>query len=295
MGHIPPFLLISRAQIPPICSIDLQQVSADEITQSPIISPIHQITSIMATPDVFLQGKHDHFSSSSAFDHTKGDAKSRGFELEKKIEYLESLNDRVSNRRARRWINDRILLELVPRLTGDEIRGLFAPPPWGDEAQPSPFCMTNVGEWDKFRNIDMDKEAGAIEALKGSSSKKKSRVDADKIAALTAWHRVDCRTREAFRQSFLPELVNGFEENIRAFVSEATNEEVLVLYAQDPFHRLLLHGVCEFYDLVSTTESETKGTKVLKMTKIKKKKAGNNELPTITLCAFLKMAKGGFW
>ncbi|KAI3797745.1 hypothetical protein L1987_33008 [Smallanthus sonchifolius] len=131
--------------------------------------------------------------------------------------------------------------------------------------------------------------AGAIEALKGSSSKKKSRVDA------AAWHRVDCRTREAFRRSLLPELVNGFEENIRAFVSEATNEEVLVLYAQDPFNRLLLLGVCKFYNLVSTTESETKGTKVLKMTKIKKKKTGNNELPTITLCVFLKMAKDGFW
>lgn len=250
----------------------------------------------MATPDVFLQGEHDIFSSASRFDHTKGDAKSRGFALEKKIEYLESLNDRVSNRRARRWINDRILLELVPRLTGDEIRGLFAPPPWGDEAQPSPFCFTNVGEWDKFRNIDMDKEAGAIEALKGSSSsKKKSRVDADKIAALTAWHRVDCKTRDAFRRSFLPELVNGYEESIRAFVSEAGNEEVLVIYIQDPFHRLLLHGVCEFYNLVSTTETETKGTKVLKMTKIKKKKAGNNELPIISLCQFMKMAKGGFW
>jgi hypothetical protein len=28
----------------------------------------------------------------------------------------------------------------------------------GDEVPLSPFCMTNVGEWDKFRNIDMDKE-----------------------------------------------------------------------------------------------------------------------------------------
>lgn len=243
----------------------------------------------MATPDVYVQGEHP------PFDHPKGDAKSRGFALEKKIEYLESLNDKVSNRRARRWINDRILLELVPRLTGDEIRGLFAPPPFGDEAQPSAFSMTNVVEWDKFRNIDMDKEAVAMEAIKGSSSKKKSRVDADKIAALTAWHRVDCRTRDAFRRSFLPELVNGYEENIRAFVSEADGEEVLVLYVQDPFHRLLLHGVCEFYNLVSTTESETKGTKVLKVTKIKKKKVGNNVLPTITLCLFMKLAKDGFW
>ncbi|KAK9057281.1 hypothetical protein SSX86_022116 [Deinandra increscens subsp. villosa] len=249
----------------------------------------------MATPDVFLQGERDLFASSSLFELNKGDTKSRGLALEKKIEYLESLNDRVSNRRARRWINDRILLELVPRLTGDEIRGLFAPPPWGDEAQPSAFSMTNVGEWDKFRNIDMDKEAGVIAALKGSSSKKKSHVDADKIAALTAWHRVDCKTRDAFRRSFLPELVDGYEENIRAFVSETVGEEVLVLRVQDPFHRLLLHGVCEFYNLVSTTETETKGTKVLKMTKIKKKKGSNNELPTITLCQFLKMAKGGFW
>lgn len=51
----------------------------------------------------------------------------------------------------------------------------------------------------------------------------------------------------------------------------------------------------QFYDLVSTTESATKGTKELKATKIKKKKAGNNNLPTITLCQFLNMAKGGFW
>lgn len=28
----------------------------------------------------------------------------------------------------------------------------------GDDVPPSPFCMTNVVEWDNFRNIDMDKE-----------------------------------------------------------------------------------------------------------------------------------------
>ncbi|KAF5820465.1 hypothetical protein HanXRQr2_Chr01g0002581 [Helianthus annuus] len=58
---------------------------------------------------------------------------------------------------------------------------------------------------------------------------------------------------------------------------------------------LLSDGLIKFYNLVSTTESETKGTKMLKMTKIKKKKAASNELPTITLCQFLKMAKDGFW
>ena len=28
----------------------------------------------------------------------------------------------------------------------------------GEEGPPSAFCMTKVGEWDSFRNIDMDKE-----------------------------------------------------------------------------------------------------------------------------------------
>jgi hypothetical protein len=83
---------------------------------------------------------------------------SRGLSLEKKIEALESLAGQVSNRRSRRWLNDRILMELVPRLDAQEIRGLFAPPPWGDDVPPSAFSLTNVGEWDKFRNIDMDKE-----------------------------------------------------------------------------------------------------------------------------------------
>ena len=38
----------------------------------------------------------------------------------------------VSNRRSRRWLNDRLLMELVPRLNAEEIRGLFAPPPFGN-------------------------------------------------------------------------------------------------------------------------------------------------------------------
>lgn len=41
------------------------------------------------------------------------------------------LSFQVSNRRTRRWLNDRLLMELVPRLNAEEIRGLFAPPPFG--------------------------------------------------------------------------------------------------------------------------------------------------------------------
>ncbi|XP_058200297.1 uncharacterized protein LOC131315196 isoform X2 [Rhododendron vialii] len=186
-------------------------------------------------------------------------------------------------------------MELVPRLHAEEIRGLFAPPPWGEEVPLSAFCMTSKGEWDKFRHIDMDKESTIIEALKSSSSKRKGRVDADKTAVLNAWHRVDCRTREALRRSFPSDVVTGYEECIRAFIEESGDGDVLMLRVQDPFHRLLLHGVSEFYDLVSVTEMQLEGTESLKTTRVKKKKASSVELPNITLCQFLKMAKEGIW
>ncbi|BAF29159.2 Os12g0144000 [Oryza sativa Japonica Group] len=69
----------------------------------------------------------------SLFDSPKGgDAvKSRGQMIERKIEVLEDMATKVSNRRSRRWLNDRLLIELVPRLHVEEIKGLFAPPPWG--------------------------------------------------------------------------------------------------------------------------------------------------------------------
>lgn len=54
-----------------------------------------------------------------------------------------------------------------------------------------------------------------IKSLNGSSAKRKACVDADKIAALKAWHRIDCRTREALRRSFLSELIDSFEVNHR--------------------------------------------------------------------------------
>ncbi|CAH9081244.1 unnamed protein product [Cuscuta europaea] len=247
----------------------------------------------MATPDV-LQREDPILSP--LLDNPKGEnVKSRGIAIEKKIELLENLAGKVSNRRSRRWLNDRLLMELVPRLNVEEIRGLFAPPPFGDDLPPSPFCMTYHKEWDNFRNIDMDKEATMMEALEISVSKHKHGANNDKAAVLTAWHRVDCRTREVLRRSFLPELINSYEECIRIFIKESGDEDVLELSVQDPFHRLVLHGVCEFYSLVSVTAvtESSKGNKTVKTTKIKK--GSCIQLPNITLCNFLKMSKAGIW
>ncbi|XP_073223829.1 uncharacterized protein [Cicer arietinum] len=204
-----------------------------------------------------LHRELDLLLSSHLTDPTRGDgAKSNSISIEKKIEFLESITGKVTNRRSRRWLNDRLLMELVPRLNAEEIRGLFAPPPWGDEVPPSTFSRTNVEEWDRFRNIDMDKEVNIIHAFEKSLEKRKGHIDADKMAVLNGWHRVGCSTREALRRSSPSDLIEGYEECLRAFIIESTDGDVLELRIKDPFHRLLLHGVCE---VDAFTDSAFKG------------------------------------
>ncbi|KAL2515443.1 R3H domain-containing protein 4 [Forsythia ovata] len=55
-------------------------------------------------------------------------------------------------------------------------------------------------------------EASIIESLEDSSGERRSCLDADKVDALTAWHRIDCKTREALRRSFLSELIDSYEK-----------------------------------------------------------------------------------
>ncbi|CAD6254863.1 unnamed protein product [Miscanthus lutarioriparius] len=170
----------------------------------------------MASADL-LRREEEFYSS--LFDSAKGDgAKSRSQLIERKIELLEDMATKVSNRRSRKWMNDRLLIELVPRLHVEETKGLFAPPPWGEEAPLSAFCRTSVGEWDAFRSIDMD--------------------------------------------------------------------------AEDPFQRLLLHGVCEFYNVTSTTTSSVRDGRPWKTTTIKKRQ-GTGVPSRITLVNFLRMKKNG--
>ncbi|KAM4126075.1 hypothetical protein ACB094_01G361000 [Castanea mollissima] len=115
--------------------------------------------------------------------------------------------------------------------------------------------------------------ANIIDASKRSSTKRKGPVDADQTAALNAWHK----------------------ECIRAFIMESGDRDALEPRVQDPFHRLLLHGVCEFYNLVSVTVTESKDAESPKMTRITKKKKGVAELPNSTLIHFLRMSKEGIW
>uniref|UniRef100_A0ACD5W5R4 Uncharacterized protein n=1 Tax=Avena sativa TaxID=4498 RepID=A0ACD5W5R4_AVESA len=221
--------------------------------------------------------------------------------IEGKIQALQDIGaTKVSNRRWCRWLNDSLLLELVPRLDADEIRGLFAPPPWGEKPPLSAFCMTSTArEWDVFRTIDMDVQASLMRFhMKESSSGR--HLDEDETVALKAWHRIDSQTRETIKKNFLPHLLGIYEARVRAFVMEESSDDdndLLALEVQDPFHRLLLHGVCEFYNVASETTSSTvrdcgSGDKVRKTTTIRKR-SGTGAPSRITLLDFLARRRNG--
>lgn len=215
----------------------------------------------------------------------------------------------ISNRRYCRWVNDRLLRELAPPLDAEEIGGLFSPPPWGERDVLTPLeritgagnnCLSDMAAWEPFRNnVDMDKEEHMLKSLVKERPKKDESNVTGSMAAMKAWHTVDRRARDALRRNSHLPLVEAFEERILVYVKSAEAGEVLTLEVQDPFHRLVLHGICEFYGLVSNTVSKWEDTaggfSLVTRTHIRKKKhpKSSDSVQPVKLVDFLSAMKNG--
>ncbi|KAK8948685.1 hypothetical protein KSP39_PZI006306 [Platanthera zijinensis] len=90
-------------------------------------------------------------------------------------------------------------------------------------------------------------------------------------------------------------VVNIIMVQLQAFINGGSEQEVLQLYVENCFHRLLLHGVCEYYNLISSTVKTSEDSESSRMTRIKKKTSSEQALPVpaISLSQFLKMARDG--
>jgi len=213
----------------------------------------------------------------------------------------------ISNRRYCRWVNDRLLRELAPPLDAEEIGGLFSPPPWGERNVLTPLeritgagndCAHDIAAWEPFRNnVDMDKEEHMLKSLIKGRSKKDESNATGSMAAMKAWRTVEKRAREALRRNSHLPLVEAFEERILVYVKNAEAGQVLTLEVQDPFHRLVLHGICEFYGLVSNTVSKWEDTaggfSLVTRTHIRKKKhaKSSDSVQSVRLVEFLSTMK----
>ncbi|KAG6541453.1 hypothetical protein Mapa_017125 [Marchantia paleacea] len=180
---------------------------------------------------------------------------------------------KVSKRRYRRWLNDRLLRELAPPLEASEIASLFAPPPWGEKSAISPLeRVTGAGPspiqdaagWEPFRHIDMDLQAKLLRSDRPRSMNG-SNGTGKQTSAMEAWRQVERTARDALRRNSQSPLLELFEEKLLAYLSEieeGDNGKELVLEVEAPFHRLLLHGLSQYYGLTSRTVTTSEGKKV---------------------------------
>lgn len=191
------------------------------------------------------------------------DIENERFAAEERIRVLWKL----SNRNYRRWMNDRLLRELTPQLDAGEIGSLFAPPPWGEKSVASPFERVSAyGEgstwdkaaWEPFRNdVDMDMEERMLQRATKHRDKTLSQ-DARRLkAAARAWQGVSHKSRDVLRRTSSWHLVDIFEEKVLNYLKEVKmgGPDCLLINVDDAYHRMLIHGICEFHGLSSMTIS----------------------------------------
>jgi hypothetical protein len=172
---------------------------------------------------------------------------------------------RVGRRKTLRWLNDKLLRDMVPALTAKDMESLFKPAPFGEE-RVSTFSLAAAPEvaplWDLFRTIDSDRQGRVLvkweehvrelrreAAHEGGGGGAPSR-DAAADAALAAWAAVEPGARRALRRA--PRAcVEELEAEVGAFASSASAGEELVMEPETPFLRLLVHGLAQFHGLQS--------------------------------------------
>ncbi|MCO5586221.1 hypothetical protein L7F22_040160 [Adiantum nelumboides] len=211
------------------------------------------------------------------------DSENERLQAEEKIRALWKL----SNRHYRRWMNDRLLRELTSPLDAQEIGSLFAPPPWGEKSLASPFERVSAyGEiwaqekaaWEPFRNnVDMDMEARVLHYVAPHQGRTLTRDAQRHKAAAKAWQGVSHKSRDVLRRSSSWHLVNIFEEKILSYLEEAKvgGLNCLILNVEDAYHRMLIHGICEFHGLSSKTTSDVGKGEATKSSNVIVKMKGN--------------------
>eukprot|EP00887_Chlorella_sp_A99_P006276 scaffold3.g6276.t1 len=134
---------------------------------------------------------------------------------------------RVGQRKARRWMNDRLLREMCGHLTAAEMAALFQPAPWGERGVASVFSQAtspqHIQLWELFRSVDMDRESRVL--LKWEAHVRELQAEGDHagaaarspaVAALASWAAVSHKARAALKRAPVG-MVYELESQLLAF------------------------------------------------------------------------------
>lgn len=185
---------------------------------------------------------------------------------------------KVGQRRQRRWLNDRLLRDMVGALTVEDIEGLFKPVPFGDPRPPSLWTQVSSPDvaslWDLFRSIDMEKESrilakwkAHVEGLEDHILQNK-KEDEPSLAALEAWSNVHINGRRALKNGS-KSYIEATEEALYAFLM-SQDLECVVRGTENGFQRLIVHSLAQYHGVNSYSKQECDGSKHV----VLKKKGG---------------------
>ncbi|GFR39686.1 hypothetical protein Agub_g160 [Astrephomene gubernaculifera] len=167
-------------------------------------------------------------------------------------------------RRRRRWLNDKTLRDLAGPLSAADMEAQFKPAPFGGGHVPSPLAQAltpaHAALWDNFRSIDPEKEARVLQKWAAHQREsapprqRQQRGPTQAALALQRWAGVGRRARAALKRAN-PASVMQMELQMLDFFEQAAPGAQLLLPLEDPFARLLAHGLADFHGLLSASRS----------------------------------------
>lgn len=166
-------------------------------------------------------------------------------------------------RRRRRWFNDKVLRDMAGPLSAADMEAQFKPAPFGFTDFVSPLTQAQRPEhaalWENFRNIDAERESRVLQKWTEHQREQRRAVVARRRpatpaeVALKQWARVGKKARAALKRAN-PSSVLQLELQVLDFIEATRHGEQLVLPMEDGFARLLVHGLAEFYSLLSASK-----------------------------------------
>lgn len=187
---------------------------------------------------------------------------------EQELQEIRSI-ERAGHRRRQRWLNDKILRDMAGPLTARSMEALFNPVPFGSYPPPSAFELAmHEPHWEHFRNIDLEEQDKVLQRWEQHNRRQQQQQHisfpgpgpltqhqqqaAAAADALSRWRAVGRSARAALKKANVHSVLE-LEMQVAGVAEQADPHAKLLLHLPDGFARLIVHGLAQFHDLVSTT------------------------------------------
>ncbi|CAI5474267.1 unnamed protein product, partial [Closterium sp. Yama58-4] len=140
-------------------------------------------------------------------------------------------------RKARRWVNERLLKDMAGPLTGPDVTSLYAPPPWGEKTErPVLERLSDVALATPFEAFVCQQYLAGATFNKLPSRKAKSKQSQEHASSSTQHSAAGAAAVAASQAAWrrVPEAARGAMRRAAGWVVVGTVEALLVAFLQPP-------------------------------------------------------------